>query len=119
MPASHEANSSKFPNSGFDYANDVFSDPSDDNTDGTRETNNKESEDSDDSDMEIAEDDNLMTIFLLPNIMGSRRLLSMSNDSSSSQPNEMGRMLSRSSRERLDTSEARKKFLTIHADHEI
>lgn len=83
MPASHEANSSKFPNSGFDYANDVFSDPSDDNTDGTRETDNKESEDSDDSDMEIAEDDNLMTIFLLPNIMGSRRLLSMSNDSSS------------------------------------
>ncbi|EER45227.1 predicted protein [Histoplasma capsulatum H143] len=42
MPASHEANSSKFPNSGFDYANDVFSDPSDDNTDGTRETDNKE-----------------------------------------------------------------------------
>ncbi|QSS64514.1 hypothetical protein I7I51_01582 [Histoplasma capsulatum] len=59
MPASPEANSSKFPNSQFDYANDVFPDPGDDNTDGTRETDSKDSEDNDDSDMEIAEDDKL------------------------------------------------------------
>lgn len=37
---------------------------------------------------------------------------------SGSQPSERGIiMLSRSPRERLDTSEARKKFLAIHADH--
>ncbi|OJD14935.1 hypothetical protein ACJ73_09028 [Blastomyces percursus] len=38
---------------------------------------------------------------------------------SGSQPDAMGRMFSRSPRERLDTAKARKIFLAIHADHKI
>ncbi|OJD28260.1 hypothetical protein ACJ73_00339 [Blastomyces percursus] len=46
-------------NDGSDYAEDVFSEPSDDNTEGTDSEDSEDSDDSDDSDEEISEDDKL------------------------------------------------------------
>lgn len=49
----------------------------------------------------------------------SQPLLRTWDSRSGSQPDAMGRMFSRSPRERLDTAKARKNFLAIHADHKI
>ncbi|KAF3484304.1 uncharacterized protein GIQ15_03628 [Arthroderma uncinatum] len=47
----------------------------------------------------------------------SQPLLRTWDSRSGSQPDAMGRMFSRSPRERLDTATTREKFLAIHADH--
>ncbi|OJD09878.1 hypothetical protein AJ78_08884 [Emergomyces pasteurianus Ep9510] len=68
MPASHEADGCRLFNDESNYAEDVFSEHSDDNTDGTERIDSDDSEDSknsndsNNSDKEISEDDKLSSL---------------------------------------------------------